>query len=117
MSTWAAAGFVDWHEFDHPQLGKVEIGGWTHLYTFRNPPPASVAQTAEAKQFLFDTIHSNCLFTLKHAMTAPLLRIRSTVVERLADDLFKLSASHRQRWFPADSLDAARARTSNGGTG
>ena len=85
-------GFVDWHEFDHPQLGKVEIGGWTHMYTFRNPPPASVAQTAEAKQFLFDTIHSNCLFTLKHAMTAPLLRIRSTVVERLADDLFKLSA-------------------------
>ena len=51
-----------------------------------------MAQTAEAKQFLFDTIHSNCLFTLKHAMTAPLLRIRSTVVERLADDLFKLSA-------------------------
>jgi hypothetical protein len=21
-------GFVDWREFDHPQLGKVEIGGW-----------------------------------------------------------------------------------------
>ncbi len=85
------AGFVDWHEFDHPQLGKMEIGGWTHMYTFRNPPPASLAKTAPAKQFLFDTIHNNCLFTLKHAMTAPLLRIRAAEVERLGDDLFKLS--------------------------
>ena len=85
------AGFVDWREFDHPQLGKVEIGGWTHMYTFRNPPPASLAKTAPAKQFLFDTIHNNCLFTLKHAMTAPILRIHAAEVERLADDLFKLS--------------------------
>ena len=85
------AGFVDWREFDHPQLGKVELGGWTHMYTFRNPPPASLAKTAPAKQFLFDTIHNNCLFTLKHAMTAPILRIHAAEVERLADDLFKLS--------------------------
>ena len=85
------AGFVDWREFDHPQLGKVEIGGWTHMYTFRNPPPASLAKTAHAKQFLFDTIHNNCLFTLKHAMTAPILRIHAAEMERLADDLFKLS--------------------------
>ena len=85
------AGFVDWREFDHPQLGKVEIGGWTHMYTFRNPPPASLAKTAPAKQFLFDTIHNNCLFTLKHAMTAPILRIHAAEVERLADDLFRLS--------------------------
>lgn len=86
------AGFVDWRAFDHPQLGAVEIGGWTHMYTFRNPPPASVAQTATAKQFLFDTIHNNCLFTLKQALTAPLLRLRAVVAEKLAEDLFKLSA-------------------------
>ena len=85
------AGFVDWREFDHPQLGKVELGGWTHMYTFRNPPPASLAKTAPAKQFLFDTIHNNCLFTLKHAMTGPILRIHAAEVERLADDLFRLS--------------------------
>jgi len=85
-------GFVEWHEFDHPQLGKVEIGGWTHMYTFRNPPPVSMATTDEAKQFLFDTIHTNCLFTLKHAMTTPLLKIQSTDVEKLSDDLYKVSA-------------------------
>lgn len=85
------AGFVDWREFEHPQLGTVEIGGWTHMYTFRNPPPASLAKTARAKSFLLDTIHQNCLFTLKHAMTAPQLRIRDVAVDKLAGDLFKLS--------------------------
>jgi len=30
--------YVDWYEFDHPQLGKVELGGWDHMYTWRNPP-------------------------------------------------------------------------------
>jgi murein tripeptide amidase MpaA len=32
-------GYVDWYEFDHPQFGKVEIGGWDSQYAFRNPPP------------------------------------------------------------------------------
>lgn len=30
----------DWRPFEHPQLGKVEIGGWDALYSWRNPPPA-----------------------------------------------------------------------------
>ncbi len=32
-------GHVDWFEFDHPQLGKIELGGWDSQYAFRNPPP------------------------------------------------------------------------------
>ncbi|RMH00375.1 MAG: carboxypeptidase [Chloroflexi bacterium] len=31
-------GYVDWYEFDHPQLGKVELGGWDVFVTWRNPP-------------------------------------------------------------------------------
>ena len=31
-------GFVDWYAFDHPQLGRVELGGWNSLYTWTNPP-------------------------------------------------------------------------------
>lgn len=31
-------GYADWKAFDHPQLGKVEIGGWDREYAFRNPP-------------------------------------------------------------------------------
>lgn len=30
---------VDWHAFQHPQLGPVEIGGWDRLNYWRNPPP------------------------------------------------------------------------------
>ncbi len=86
-------GFIDWQPFDHPQLGKVEIGGWTHLYTFRNPPPASWAASEKARGFLHQTIHTNCLFTLRHAACAPLLRIESATAERLTDDLVKVSAT------------------------
>jgi hypothetical protein len=85
-------GFVEWREFDHPQLGRVEIGGWTHMYTFRNPPPESVAATDEARQFIHQTIHTNCLFTLKHAACTPLLANPSVAVESLGDDLYKVSA-------------------------
>lgn len=31
--------YVDWYEFDHPQLGRVELGGWNRMFTWRNPPP------------------------------------------------------------------------------
>ncbi|MBQ9307931.1 MAG: hypothetical protein IJ229_08410 [Clostridia bacterium] len=31
-------GFVPWTPFDHPQLGKVEIGGWKDKMTKWNPP-------------------------------------------------------------------------------
>ncbi|MFZ6027563.1 MAG: M14 family metallopeptidase [Chloroflexota bacterium] len=34
----APGGYVNWYEFEHPQLGKLELGGWDHLYTWRNPP-------------------------------------------------------------------------------
>jgi hypothetical protein len=31
-------GYIDWYEFDHPQLGTVELGGWEMFHTWRNPP-------------------------------------------------------------------------------
>ncbi len=48
----APAGLVEWHPFDHPQLGKVEIGGWNVMYTWRNPPPALLeAEIAPQSEF------------------------------------------------------------------
>lgn len=47
----APAHLAAWQPFDHPQLGRVEIGGYEGLYTFRNPPPqmleAEIAPQAE----------------------------------------------------------------------
>ena len=37
-------GYVDWYPFEHPQLGKVELGGWDMLYAWRNPPPEFLEQ-------------------------------------------------------------------------
>jgi murein tripeptide amidase MpaA len=37
-------GFVDWYPYDHPQLGRVELGGWNPLFTFWNPPPRLLEQ-------------------------------------------------------------------------
>lgn len=34
----ASDGFIEWQPYDHPQLGKIELGGWNSMYTWRNPP-------------------------------------------------------------------------------
>ncbi|HEU0200155.1 MAG TPA: M14 family metallopeptidase, partial [Burkholderiaceae bacterium] len=44
MLRWAetelqGAGYVDWYPFEHPQLGRVELGGWDRMAAFVNPPP------------------------------------------------------------------------------
>jgi len=31
---------IAWQPFDHPQLGRIEIGGWNRFHAFSNPPPA-----------------------------------------------------------------------------
>lgn len=38
--------YVDWYTYEHPQLGKVELGGWNMMYTWRNPPPAFMGAEA-----------------------------------------------------------------------
>ncbi len=40
-------GYWDWKPYDHPQLGKVELGGWETMYTWRNPPLEFLAAEAE----------------------------------------------------------------------
>lgn len=92
-------GFIDWTPFDHPQLGPVEIGGWTHMFTFRNPPPASWAATETARGFMHEMLHTNCLFTLRHAACAPLLSIHAVGVDALAEDLYKLTVVVKNNGF------------------
>ena len=37
--TLEGKGYIAWYEYDHPQLGAVELGGWDMMYCWRNPPP------------------------------------------------------------------------------
>lgn len=101
-------GFIPWTPFEHPQLGRVEIGGWTHMYTFRNPPPVSFATSEKAKGFLQETIHTNCLFTLKHAACAPLVRVEALEIEALGADLYKVSVvAANQGYLPTHMTQRA----------
>jgi murein tripeptide amidase MpaA len=59
-------GFVSWKPFDHPQLGRVELGGWKTKFTAQNPPP----------KFLRAECEKLTRFVLSHAATAPRLRTR-----------------------------------------
>jgi len=34
----ASDAYFEWQPYDHPQLGKVELGGWNSMFTWRNPP-------------------------------------------------------------------------------
>jgi len=79
----AGQGFVKWREFDHPQLGKVEIGGWKTKFVLTNPPP----------QFLEAECHKNCVFTLYQASCLPELNVEKTVAQKIADGLYKVKAT------------------------
>jgi hypothetical protein len=39
-------GFVDWYPFNHPVLGKVELGGWT-TFAISSPPESMIADEVE----------------------------------------------------------------------
>ena len=59
-------GHVEWYEFDHPQLGRVELGGWDRLRVWSNPPPGRVA--AE--------VAGHAAFAVRQALSSPRLEIR-----------------------------------------
>lgn len=68
-------GYADWKEFDHPQLGKVEIGGWDGQYAFRNPPP----------DFLEAEVTPLADWAIWMAGTFPCLQQRDLQIEHLGE--------------------------------
>ena len=84
-------GFVDWHEFDHPQLGKVEIGGWDFMHTWANVPPA----------FLEKEIQPFPDWIVWHALISPKLALRETSVTPLGADTFRIRlVVENTGWLP-----------------
>ena len=72
----------DWTEFDHPQLGKVEIGGFDFKYTWQNCPPGYLEQEVE----------KNTNFCLRMAMTCPKLVIDCLTAEKVGEGVYKVIA-------------------------
>ena len=72
--------YTDWFPYEHPQLGKVELGGWDHMYTWRNPPASLVG--AEAAR--------NLPFALALGDMLPRLELNSLEVADLGNGDYRL---------------------------
>ena len=81
--------FHPWREFDHPQLGKVEIGGWDSKNYIQNAPA----------EYLPELCEKQCSFTLAHALMSSRLEFASTDVEQHGDGVYKVSVVVANRGF------------------
>jgi hypothetical protein len=75
-------GVVPWHEVDHPQFGKIEVGGAKKNWV-RQPPSF----------MLEEECHRNMAFTLYHADEMPQVAIDSVKVKPLDGKLFEVTAT------------------------
>ncbi|MDL2225738.1 M14 family metallopeptidase [Eubacteriales bacterium OttesenSCG-928-M02] len=73
--------YTPWTAFDHPQLGKVEIGGIKYKFVFQNCPP----------KYLEDECEKLYRFLLRHAAVLPQLSMPQLSVEK-AGDAYKIEA-------------------------
>jgi hypothetical protein len=73
--------YVDWYKFDHPQLGKIELGGWNNMYTWRNPPHSFMGEEAER----------NVPFALALGQMLPHLEIHTLEVEKVGEKTFTIN--------------------------
>jgi len=71
--------YIEWAPFDHPEYGRVEMGGWKKTYG-RVPPRFMNEELA----------HRNMAFTLYQADEMPLLRMGEPTVERVGGDVYRV---------------------------
>ncbi|MBD3177109.1 MAG: carboxypeptidase, partial [Armatimonadia bacterium] len=83
------AGFMEWTEFEHPQLGAVEIGGWDYRAVWGSPPP----------QFRKEIAEQNGEFAIAHAQASPLVQIDDLRSEKLAPGVHRVSCMVRNYGF------------------
>lgn len=89
-------GFIPWRTVEHPQLGPVEVGGWTYKYTTQNAPPTYLREICER--------HAPWVGYL--ARTLPRLVIDGVLLEPIADegDLWRITAWVRNDGFLPTNL-------------
>ena len=74
-------GWVAWHDVDHPQYGKIEVGGMKKNWG-RQPPSF----------LLEEECHRNMAFTLYHADQMPQVEIQSATARRTPRGLTEVTA-------------------------
>ena len=93
----AGHGFRDWKPYDHPTLGKIEIGGFTR-YWLRNPPPGP---------FLQKIAEDQARFAVVQALTTPIVKIKDVEVEQ-ESGLWKITATVANEGYLDTSMEQAR---------
>ena len=85
--------FVPWKEFDHPQYGKVDVGGFKKNFGRAHPG------------FLLETdAHRNMAFTIYHCYHTPKLSVDTIKVRDLGDGLKEVTAViYNERLMPTHS--------------
>lgn len=75
-------GVVPWQEIDHPQYGRIEVGGLQKNWV-RQPPSF----------MLEEECHRNMAFTLYHADQMPQVKVSDVKIEPLAGGLSQITAT------------------------
>ncbi|HYF94344.1 MAG TPA: M14 family metallopeptidase [Symbiobacteriaceae bacterium] len=95
----AGEGFVDWYDFDHPQFGKVQLGGWRMKDLLQNAP----------QRFLEAEAHKNALFCLRHAAAAPRLELTRAAAAHLGDGVYRVEVVVKNRgYLPTNVTEQAK---------
>jgi len=98
-------GFVDWYEYDHPQLGKVELGGWDDLHAWTNPP----------SEFIEKEIASFPDWLVWQALISPKLELRDVSVEALDNKTYRVRlVVENTGWLPTHITQKALERKLRG---
>lgn len=91
--------YVDWHSFDHPTLGDVEIGGWIRV---RNSPPEGPLVQAEAEM--------GNAYKIYMAGLTPRLKVKSEIQATNADaGIYQVDITVENTGFLHTALEQARA--------
>ncbi|MGB8981368.1 MAG: M14 family metallopeptidase [Anaerolineales bacterium] len=84
-------GYVNWYKYRHPQLGKVELGGWDFMNMWTNPP----------LEFLEKEISPFPDWIVWHALISPRLVLLETRVTALGADSFRVRlVIQNEGWLP-----------------
>jgi murein tripeptide amidase MpaA len=93
--------YVDWYEFDHPELGKVELGGWDVVNYWFNVPFDRLEQE----------VAPHTEWALFHLLISPLLEIRELEVESLGESAYLVRlVLQNSGWLPTNVTEKAVER-------
>jgi hypothetical protein len=92
------AGFVDWHPFEHPFYGEIELGGFRK--DVGRVPPSFLIE---------EMLHRNALFCIRHAEAMPRVEILATKTSALPGGLTALDVTFSNRSvIPTRTAQAAQ---------